>query len=88
MLLQERKKLVLQKRNVLRNKKIIFVFHMIFKLDCMMQITYFIIHICLLSIFSSHTFVILLYISLQETGHRKNTNPFLLIQVTKNQQNE
>ena len=46
-----KKKLILKKRNVLLNKKIIFVFHMIFKLECITQIIYFIIHICLYSLF-------------------------------------
>ena len=77
--------MVLKKRNVLLNKKIIFVFHMIFKLDCIMQTIYFIIHICLYSLFMLLLFS---YVSLQETGHRKNTNLALLIQVAKNQQKE
>ena len=79
-----KKKLVL-KKNVLLNKKIIFVFRMIFKFDCIMQIISFIIHKCLYSLF---ILLLFSYISLQEMGHRKNTNPSLLIQVAKNQQNE
>ena len=69
------KKIGLKKRNVVLNKKIIFVFPMIFKLHCITQIIYFIIHICL--------YLYSLFILLQETGHRKNTNPSLLIQVAK-----
>ena len=79
-----KKKLVL-KKNVLLNKKIIFVFRMIFKFDCIMQIISFIIHKCLYSLF---ILLLFSYISLQEMGHRKNTDPSLLIQVAKSQQNE
>ena len=81
---QIKKKLVFQKRNVLLNK-FFFVFYMIFKLDCITQIIYFIIHKCLYSLF---ILLLFSYISLQEMGHRKNTNPSLLIQVAKNEQNE
>ena len=70
-----------KKLNVFLKTKI-FVFHMIFKLDCITQIIYFIIHICLYSLFILLLFP---YISLQETGHRKNTNPSLLMKVSKNQ---
>ena len=66
-----------KKRNFLLNKKIF----LIFKLDCITQITYFIIHICLYSLF---ILLLFSYISLQETGLRKNTNPFLLIEMAKN----
>ena len=38
-------------------------------------------------VFLFHTFLFL-YISFQETGHGKNTNPSLFIQVAKFQQNE
>ena len=51
----------------------------------MMQIIYCIIHMCLYSCFILFLF---LYISFQETGHGKNTNPSLFIQVAKFQQNE
>ena len=82
---KNRKTIGSKKINVLLNKKIILVFHMIFKVDCITQIIYFIIHICLYSLF---ILLLLSYISLQETGHRKNTNPSLLIQVAKNQQSD
>ena len=40
-----------KKTNVLLNKKVIFVFHTIFKLDFITQIIYCIIHRCLYSLF-------------------------------------
>ena len=40
-----------KKSNVLLNKKVIFVFHTIFKLDFITQIIYCIIHRCLYSLF-------------------------------------
>ena len=54
---QIKKKLVFQKINVLLNK-FFFVFYMIFKLDC---ITDHLLYYPQMSIFSFHTFVILLY---------------------------
>ena len=82
---KNKKKLVQKKGNFLIDKKNIFLFHMVLKLDCITQFTYFIIHICLYSLI-----ILLLFshISLQEARHRQNTNTSLLIQVAKNQQNE
>ena len=62
------------------------VFHTNFKLDFLTQIIYCIIHIILYSLF---IFLLFSYISFWETGHKKNTNPFLFIEVAgKVQQNE
>ena len=49
-----------KKSNVSLNKKVIFVFHTIFKLDFITQIIYCIIHICFYSYFT-YTFFVLLY---------------------------
>ena len=65
-----------KKSNVLLNKKVIFVFHTIFKLDFMTQIIYCIIYRCL----CSH-FILFLFceISLYELKHRNNVNLSLFI---------
>ena len=76
----------LQKSNGSLNKKVIFVFHTIFKLDLITQIIYCFIYRCLYSLF---TFFLFSYNSLQETEHRNNVNPSLFIQLAKvQQQNE
>ena len=75
-----------KKSNVSLNKKVIFVFHTIFKLDFITQIIYCIIHRCLYSLFILFLFS---YISFYETEHRHNVNPSLFIQLAKvQQQNE
>ena len=74
-----------KKINVLLNKKVIFVFHTIFKLDFMTQIIFYTVHRCLYSLF---ILLLFSYISFQETGHRKNNNPSQFIKVTKAQQNQ
>ena len=52
-----------KKSNLLLNKKVIFIFHTIFKLDFIIQIIYCIIEICLYSHFI--LFFVLLYQSLR-----------------------
>ena len=61
-----------KKSNVSLNKKVIFVFHTIFKLDFITQIIYCIIHRCLYSLFILFLFS---YIRFWETEHRNNVNP-------------
>ena len=72
-----------KKSNVSLNKKVIFVFHAIFKLDFITQIIYCIIHRSLRS-----RFILFLcsYISLYEAQHRNNVNLSLFIQLAKAQQ--
>ena len=75
-----------KKSNVSLNKKVIFVFHTIFKLNFIMQIIYCFIHRCLYSPFILFLFS---YTSFQETEHRNNVTPSLFIQSGKvQQQNE
>ena len=61
-----------KKSNILLNKKVIFVFHTIFKLDFITQIIYCIIHRCLHSLFILFLFS---YINFLEREHRNNVNP-------------
>ena len=63
------------KKKCFASQKSFSVFHTTFKLDFMTQIIYCIIHTCLYS----------LYILFKQD---KNTNPSLLIQIVKVQQNE
>ena len=75
-----------KKSNVSLNKKVIFVFHTIFKLDFITQTIYCIIHRCLYSLFILFS---ISYISFWETERRNNVNPSLFIQLAKvQQQNE
>ena len=69
-----------KRNNFSLNKKVIFVFHAIFKLDFITQIIYCIIHRCLCSHFILFLFS---YISLYEMEHGNNVNVFLLIQMAK-----
>ena len=68
-----------KKSNVSLNKKVIFVFHTIFKLDFITQIIYCIIHRCL----CSHFIVFLLSYISQEKEHRNNINLSLFIKLAK-----
>ena len=53
MRIQEKIYFCLKEKNISLNKKAIFLFHTIFKLDFITQIIYGIIHRCLYSFFSS-----------------------------------
>ena len=64
--------------NISLHKKVIFVFHTIFKLDFITQIIYCIIHRCLCS---RLILVLFSYNSLQEMEHRNNVNFSLFIQL-------
>ena len=69
-----------KKSNVSLHKKVILVFHTIFKLDFITQIIYCIIHRC---VCSRLILVLFSYISLQEMEHRNNVNLSLFIQLVK-----
>ena len=62
-----------KKGNVLLNKKVIFVFHMIFKLDFITQAIYCIIHRCLYSLF---ILFVLLSVSKKPNIERMLTLPY------------
>ena len=69
-----------KKSNLSLNKKVIFVFHTIFKLDFIIQIFYCIIERCL----CSHLILFLFsYISLYEMEQRNNVNFSLFMQLAK-----
>ena len=72
-----------RKSNVSLNKKVVTVFHTIFKLDFITQINYCIIHRCLCSLF---ILLLFSFISFQETEQRNNVNLSLFIQLAKVQQ--
>ena len=61
-----------KKSNVSLNKKVIFVFHTIFKLDFITQFIFCIIRRCLYSLFILFLFS---YISSEKTERRDNVNP-------------
>ena len=77
----KKKKFGFKKKEMFCLTEKLFLFFTIFKLDSITQIIYFIIQIRLYSLL---ILLLFSYISLQETGHRKNINPSLMIQVAKN----
>ena len=72
-----------KKCNVSLDKKVVFLFHTIFKLDFIRQIIYCIIQRCLCSHFIHFLFS---SISLSEMGNRNSVNCSLFIQLAKVQQ--
>ena len=68
------------KSNISLNKKIIFVFHTIFRLDFITQIIYCIINRCLCSHF---ILLLFFYSSLYEMEHTNNANLILFVQFAK-----